>query len=97
MLIITLGTLIYTINKEKIKTYKVKNIFACIIIGLFLGCMSSFLGIDGGPINLVVFFFTMSTKEAAQNSLYIILFSQDISTVKTLMGQGVVGLISVCL
>ncbi|MEI3183290.1 MAG: sulfite exporter TauE/SafE family protein [Lachnospiraceae bacterium] len=41
--------------------------------------MSSFLGIGGGPINLVVllYFFSMDTKAAAQNSLYIILFSSD--------------------
>nr|WP_307992943.1 sulfite exporter TauE/SafE family protein [uncultured Niameybacter sp.] len=75
---ITLATLIYTINQRKIKTYDVKNIIACLVIGLFLGVMSSFLGIGGGPINLVVlsFFFSMSTKKAAANSLYIILFSQ---------------------
>ena len=45
---------------------------------MVLGVMSSFLGIGGGPINLVVlfFFFSMDTKTAAENSLYIILFSQ---------------------
>ena len=48
------------------------------MIGLFLGFLSSFLGIGGGPINLVVlfFFFSMNTKAAAENSLYIIFFSQ---------------------
>lgn len=40
--------------------------------------LSSFLGIGGGPINLVVlfYFFSMPTKVAAQNSLYAILLSQ---------------------
>ena len=48
------------------------------MIGIILGIMSSFLGIGGGPINLVVlaYFFSMSTKEAALSSLYIIMFSQ---------------------
>lgn len=48
--------------------------------------MSSFLGIGGGPINLVVlyYFFSMDTKTAAQNSLYIILFSQLASLAATL-------------
>ena len=75
---ITLATLIYTINQRKIKTYEVKNVIGCFIIGNFLGIISSFLGIGGGPINLVVlsFFFSMPTKIAAANSLYIILFSQ---------------------
>ena len=57
-----------------------------VAIGLALGIMSSFLGIGGGPINLVVlyFFFSMDTKTAAANSLYIILFSQLASLITTL-------------
>ena len=75
--VITLGTLIYTVKKEKIKTHRIQNAAVCVVIGFILGVMSSFLGIGGGPINLVVlyFFFSMTTKTAAQNSLYIILFS----------------------
>ena len=61
------------------------------MIGFLLGIMSSFLGIGGGPINLVVlfFFFSMSTKVAAQNSLYIILFSQATSFLQTLITRTV--------
>ncbi len=79
--IITVGTLIYTVKKDRIKTYHLRNKAVCLLIGFLLGIMSSFLGIGGGPINLVVlfFFFSMSTKVAAQNSLYIILFSQATS------------------
>ena len=53
--------------------------------------MSSFLGIGGGPINLVVlyFFFSMDTKTAAANSLYIILFSQLCSLLTTLLTNSV--------
>ncbi|MBQ9765587.1 MAG: sulfite exporter TauE/SafE family protein [Lachnospiraceae bacterium] len=78
LLVITIGTLIYTIKKDKVKTIKVEKAYACVCIGLVLGVMSSFLGIGGGPINLVVlyFFFSMKTKQAAENSLYIIFFSQ---------------------
>ena len=87
LLIVTFGTLIYTIYKAKIKTYKVDNAVVCILIGIFLGIMSSFLGIGGGPINLVVlfFFFSMSTKIAAENSLYVIFFSQIASLISTLV------------
>ena len=76
--VITLGTLLYTLNKHRIPTRNVRNPIACVLIGLMLGIMSSFLGIGGGPINLVVlfYFFSMETKVAAANSLYIILFSQ---------------------
>ena len=53
--------------------------------------MSSFLGIGGGPINLVVlyFFFSMETKEAAQNSLYIILISQITSLMTSIVTASV--------
>lgn len=86
LLFITLGTLIYTVRKDKIKTRQVTNAGICIAIGLVLGILSSFLGIGGGPINLIVlfYFFSMDTKTAAQNSLYIILFSQIASLVNTL-------------
>ena len=78
LLVVTLGTLIYTLKKQSIKTKVIKNAVACVVIGLGLGMMSAFLGIGGGPINLVVlfYFFSMDTKTAAENSLYIILFSQ---------------------
>ena len=76
--IITVGTLLYTVFKDKIPSKNVKNIAVCVVLGLVLGIMSSFLGIGGGPINLVVlyYFFSMETKKAANSSLYIILFSQ---------------------
>ena len=61
---VTLGSLIFTVYKSRIRTYQVT--------------LSSFLGIGGGPINLVVlfFFFSMTARRAAENSLYIIFFSQ---------------------
>lgn len=58
----------------------------CVVIGLVLGMMSAFLGIGGGPINLVVlfYFFSMDTKTAAENSLYIIFFSQMASLISSI-------------
>ena len=81
----TLGTLIYTLFKDNIKTKTVVSTALCLLIGLVLGIFSSFLGIGGGPINLVVlfYFFSMDTKTAAANSLYIILFSQSASLIMT--------------
>lgn len=87
LLVVTVLTFIYTINKNRIKTYHVKSTFVCGIIGLGMGAMSAFLGIGGGPINLMLlaFFFSMKTKQAAAYSLYIILFSQMASFVSTLV------------
>ena len=85
--IVTAATLDYTRNKKKIKTMQVKNPLVCIAVGLTLGIMSSFLGIGGGPINLVVlgYLFSMDSKTAAANSLYIILFSQLASFLSTVI------------
>lgn len=89
--IITVGTLLYTIYKSRIRTRHTSNRLACLMIGLALGIMSSFLGIGGGPINLVVlgYCFSMDTKTAAANSLYIILFSQTASLLATLVTASV--------
>lgn len=84
---VTAGTLIYILNRQRIRTYRMSNVFLCLGVGMALGMISSFLGIGGGPINLVVlwFFFGMDTKTASANSLYIILFSQAASLLTTLL------------
>ena len=84
---VTFGTAVYTLNRSRIHTRRVEHPAGCVVIGLCLGLMSSFLGIGGGPINLVVlyYFFSMETKPAAQNSLYIILFSQAASLLFTIV------------
>ena len=86
--LITLGTLLYELNRERIPTRRTEGFFRCSLIGLALGLMSSFLGIGGGPINLVVlfYFFSMDTITAATNSLYIILCSQLVSVGTTVIG-----------
>ena len=91
LLIVILGTLLYTIFKSRIKTLKIESKMVCAVIGLLLGIMSSFLGIGGGPINLVVFFyfFSMDTKTAAENSLYTILFSQIASVLYSIVSGSV--------
>lgn len=87
LLIITLATLLYTLFKKRIRTKEYSQIWLCLAIGILLGIFSSFLGIGGGPINLMVlgYFFSMSTKEAALSSLYIIMFSQITSLVQTIV------------
>ena len=84
---ITVLTILYALYSKKIRLHQVKNAAICVVIGLLLGIISSFLGIGGGPINLMVlsFFFSMDTKVAAQNSLYIILFSQITNLLTTLV------------
>lgn len=89
--IVTAATLVYTLNKKNIKTMQVTHPAVCVTAGLALGVMSSFLGIGGGPVNLVVlyFLFSMETKAAAQNSLYIILISQITSLLTSIITASV--------
>ena len=56
----------------------VKSAAATLLIGLLLGTVSAFLGIGGGPINVaaLALFFGQGPKQAAVNSMLLILFSQ---------------------
>ncbi len=89
--IITFGVYLYVCNKDKLPSMHVKNVMAAVIIGIFLGVISSFLGIGGGTSNVAVlfFFFSMEAKEAAKNSIYIIIFSQISSIVTALVTNSV--------
>lgn len=78
LLLLAAGVFIYTWQAVNIRTFCIHNVFICLAIGIGLGVVSSFLGIGGGPIDLVVlyYFFSMDTKTAAKNALFIILFAQ---------------------
>ena len=78
LLLATFATFLYTLRKDRIRSMHVSHPVLIILIGLALGMLGSFLGIGGGPFNMAVLFlfFSMPTKTAAQNSLYIILISQ---------------------
>lgn len=89
--LITIGVFLYVCNKDKLPSKNIKSIFAAVIIGIFLGIISSFLGIGGGTSNVAVlfFFFSMEAKQAAKNSLYIIIFSQISSIVTAIITNSV--------
>lgn len=91
LLIATLATLLYTLRKDRITSAQISSPVASLLIGLALGMLGAFLGIGGGPFNVAAlcFFFSMPTKRAAQNSLFIVLFSQLTSTLKTVLFDGV--------
>ena len=76
--VMVLGTLAYVCVKARIATRRISHPAASSSIGLVLGICSSFLGIGGGPMNLAVmhYCFSMGTKQAAANSLLVILLSQ---------------------
>ncbi|MGG7176371.1 sulfite exporter TauE/SafE family protein [Clostridium paraputrificum] len=87
LLIINIVIILYFKNKSNINTLKINNKSICILMGISLGVISSFLGIGGGPLNiaLLYYFLSMSAKESTINSLFIIFFSQVTSLVTTLL------------
>ena len=90
LFLVTLGCFFYTIHQKKIETKNVKNPVICVAVGFVLGCVSAFLGIGGGPINMIFlfYFFSMPIKKAAQNSLFVILISQSFAMARTLVSAG---------
>ncbi len=91
MVFLTVLVLLYTIFKEKIFSFSLKNRFVTLSSGFLLGVLSSFLGIGGGPINIMIlsFLFSMDSKMAARVSLVIIFFSQTLSLTSTLIQRTV--------
>lgn len=91
LVLITVGVLVFTLKKEKIIPHKVEKKIVSAIIGFFLGAISAFLGIGGGPINLAVlyFFFAMDTRTSALNSIYIIFFSQLASLIYSILSGSI--------
>lgn len=83
--IMVVTVLIYTIKKDTIKKLSITNKFTVTAAGLFLGILSSFLGIGGGPINIMAlsYLFSMDTKTCVVNSLFTIFLSQSFSFMST--------------
>ena len=109
MVLLTVTVFLYILNKARIKTLAVRNKALALAAGLVLGLFSSFLGIGGGPINIMFlsYLFSMDSKHAALNSLYIIFCSQvanlianivqncvpafDVLLLLSMMASGIVG------
>jgi uncharacterized membrane protein YfcA len=81
LILLTLTVLLYLKKKKTIKPRDIRNIPFCLSVGLMLGMVSAFLGIGGGPINIMVisYFFSMDSKTTALHSLYAIFLSQTAS------------------
>ena len=91
LLLTTVLVWLYTLKKDTLPSFRLESLWACGLAGLGLGVVSAFLGIGGGPLNvaLLFFLFSMDAKEAAKNSIFIILFSQAASLISALAQQNV--------
>lgn len=84
------GLLILVLFKEKFQKYHLKNYFILFLIGMVLGTIASFLGIGGGPINVMVLvlLLDMDIKKSAVTSILIILLSQFAKLIFIFVGVG---------
>lgn len=68
----------------------VKVLLSCLTVGVLLGTVSAFLGIGGGPLNVIVLMYIlkMDVKSSAIHSIFIIFFSQGSKILTVLMNEG---------
>ena len=80
--------------KNKFKSFDIRNGLALLLSGLFMGTLSAFLGIGGGPINLLVIYAVLGldAKRAAVYSVFVILCSQLSLAGMTVASGGYAGL-----
>ena len=76
--LLILAVFLYMKNKSRIPSRQLRGAAVALLVGVFLGVCSSFLGIGGGPINvaLIIYLFSFDTKTATVCSLVTILFAQ---------------------
>ena len=91
--LLILAVFLYMKNKSRIPSRELRGVVVSLLVGVFLGICSSFLGIGGGPINvaLIIYLFSFDTKTATVCSLVTILFAQisKLTTVALTTGFGV--------
>lgn len=73
--------------QKRYPRFQIDNSWLPPIVGLALGVLSSFLGIGGGPFNVVVFsvLFSCTMKEATVHSLFTILCSQAVAVLNKII------------
>ena len=78
MLVLLVLSLLYTVFESRITTKRIAGMVPPLCLGVLLGFFSSFLGIGGGPFNLMAisYFFSLETKQTAKCSLTTIFYSQ---------------------
>ena len=86
--------IVLALCKNKFKSFDMRNAAALVLSGLFMGTLSAFLGIGGGPINLLVIYVVLGldAKQAAVYSVFVILCSQLSMAGMTAAGGGYAGL-----
>lgn len=88
LFVLVFGVFAFTLFRSRITPHHNDGRTFCFFIGLLLGGLGAFLGVGGGPVNVVVFYFflSMDSRNAALNSIFLIFFSQLTSLLFLLIG-----------
>jgi len=91
LILLCAAAFFYMLNKNKITPLTVRNIIVCFLLGLFMGMVSAFLGIGGGPINIMIisYFLGMESKTTSLYSIYVICLSQLASLLISIVTKSV--------
>ncbi|MGT2665995.1 sulfite exporter TauE/SafE family protein [Streptococcus rifensis] len=78
LFIVLLSVLLFTQFRDRFRKYQLKYLPTIVVVGMLVGALSVFLGIGGGPLNIIVLVGMMSytTKESAPYSIAMIFFAQ---------------------
>ncbi len=78
LFLVLLSVLLFTLYKDKIPKLRITNKILILIFGIVVGTLSVFIGIGGGPLNIIVLLglMSMTTKESTPYSIGMIFFAQ---------------------
>ena len=78
LFVVLVMILVYEHDKSKLKTFHLHSKAMIFGVGLLLGSLSTFLGIGGGPLNIIAFslLFSMETKTTVIYSICTVFFAQ---------------------
>lgn len=87
LLLLMVAVLISALRKDEKPQPKRRTPAAGLVFGFVLGMLAAFLGIGGGPLNMLALtiFYGMLHKEAALYSLFVIIFSQTAGVITALV------------
>lgn len=84
---VLLSVFLFTRLSDRLPKYRIRNSVTIFFVGTLVGALSVFLGIGGGPLNVIVLvgFMSYNTKDSAPYSIAMIFFAQIPKIIKMIM------------
>ena len=90
---VLLAVLLFTRFSQSLLSFKLQRLSLIFLLGLLVGSLSVFLGIGGGPLNVIVLsgLMGLTTKDSAPYSIAMIFFAQIPKIINILLVDQPVG------